>query len=218
MKAAVSPSRIAFDDLADRAADIRSVLVPRPAPHRPRRGDPGHAAGRRAGDGDRGPGAEPVAMERRHPAGVFEALLEGVHEIPDYRLRVVYPGGLRGRDRRPVSVRPHHRRLRSLPVRRRQPHPHLRQARRAPDAHRRLRRRALRGLGPERPPRQRRRRLQRLGRPRAPDARARIERRVGDLHPRGARRASLQVRDPHRATATSCSRSIPTGSPSRCRR
>ncbi len=38
------------------------------------------------------PGAEPVAMERRHPAGVFEALLEGVHEIPDYRLRVVYPG------------------------------------------------------------------------------------------------------------------------------
>ena len=31
-------------------------------------------------------------MERRHPAGGFEVLLEGVHEIPDYRLRVVYPG------------------------------------------------------------------------------------------------------------------------------
>ena len=38
------------------------------------------------------PGADPAAMERRHPAGGFEVLLEGVHEIPDYRLRVVYPG------------------------------------------------------------------------------------------------------------------------------
>jgi 1,4-alpha-glucan branching enzyme len=36
---------------------------------------------------------EPVAMHRRHAAGVFEALLPGRREIPDYRLRVVYPGG-----------------------------------------------------------------------------------------------------------------------------
>jgi 1,4-alpha-glucan branching enzyme len=37
--------------------------------------------------------ADAVAMRRRHPAGVFEAILEGLREIPDYRLRVVYPGG-----------------------------------------------------------------------------------------------------------------------------
>jgi len=37
--------------------------------------------------------AVPVAMERGHPAGVFEARLEGLHEIPDYRLRVIHPGG-----------------------------------------------------------------------------------------------------------------------------
>src|SRR5262245_44086441 len=34
----------------------------------------------------------PVAMERRHPAGVFEGRLEGVSEIPEYRLRAIYPG------------------------------------------------------------------------------------------------------------------------------
>src|SRR4029453_8364832 len=37
--------------------------------------------------------ADPVPMRKRHPAGVFEALIEGLREIPDYRLRVVYPGG-----------------------------------------------------------------------------------------------------------------------------
>ena len=37
--------------------------------------------------------AVPVAMERGHPAGVFEARLEGLREIPDYRLRVIHPGG-----------------------------------------------------------------------------------------------------------------------------
>src|SRR5262245_59739849 len=35
----------------------------------------------------------PVAMERAHPAGIFEARLEGLREIPDYRLRVIHPGG-----------------------------------------------------------------------------------------------------------------------------
>jgi 1,4-alpha-glucan branching enzyme len=34
-----------------------------------------------------------VLMEKRHPAGVFEAALPGVSEIPDYRLQVTYPGG-----------------------------------------------------------------------------------------------------------------------------
>ena len=38
-------------------------------------------------------GAEPMAMERRHEAGVYEALIEGLREIPDYRLRITYPGG-----------------------------------------------------------------------------------------------------------------------------
>ena len=37
-------------------------------------------------------GGAPVAMEQRHPAGVWEAVLDGLHEIPDYRLRVTYPG------------------------------------------------------------------------------------------------------------------------------
>ena len=39
------------------------------------------------------PGADPVTMERRHPGGVFEAVLEGVRDVPDYRLRVTSPDG-----------------------------------------------------------------------------------------------------------------------------
>ena len=38
-------------------------------------------------------GSGSVEMERRHPAGIFEAVLPGATEIPDYRLRVVYRGG-----------------------------------------------------------------------------------------------------------------------------
>jgi 1,4-alpha-glucan branching enzyme len=38
-------------------------------------------------------GSNPVPMDRRHPGGVFEALLQELHEIPDYRLRVIYPDG-----------------------------------------------------------------------------------------------------------------------------
>ena len=38
-------------------------------------------------------GAEPLEMTRRHAAGVFEASVDGVTAIPDYRLRVSYPGG-----------------------------------------------------------------------------------------------------------------------------
>src|SRR5687768_15485133 len=37
------------------------------------------------------PDADPVPMERRHRAGVFEGLLEGAREIPDYRLLVTFP-------------------------------------------------------------------------------------------------------------------------------
>ena len=126
-----------------------------------------------------------TAMER-HPAGVFEASFPGA-EMFDYRLRITYPGGHVGRDRRPVSLRPRHHRIRRVPVRAGQAHADLRQARRAPDAHRRRRRRALRSLGAQRRARQRRRRLQRVGRPRPSDAAARPDRRVGDLHP-GRRR------------------------------
>jgi 1,4-alpha-glucan branching enzyme len=38
-------------------------------------------------------GSAPVEMTRRHDGGVFEATLSGLHEIPDYRLRVSYNGG-----------------------------------------------------------------------------------------------------------------------------
>jgi 1,4-alpha-glucan branching enzyme len=34
-----------------------------------------------------------AAMERRHPAGVFEATIEGLHQLPTYRLRVTYRSG-----------------------------------------------------------------------------------------------------------------------------
>jgi 1,4-alpha-glucan branching enzyme len=41
-----------------------------------------------------GHGGEPVAMHRRHNAGIFEARLPG-DTVPDYRLRVGYPDGSR---------------------------------------------------------------------------------------------------------------------------
>jgi len=39
------------------------------------------------------PGAEPVPMTRRHPAGIYEASLPDVTDRVDYRLHVTYPGG-----------------------------------------------------------------------------------------------------------------------------
>ena len=36
-------------------------------------------------------GAAPVDMTRRHPAGIFEARLAALEEIPDYRLQVTFP-------------------------------------------------------------------------------------------------------------------------------
>jgi 1,4-alpha-glucan branching enzyme len=41
------------------------------------------------------PDAPVVMMDARHPDGVFEGLLEGVHDAPEYRLRVTYPDGHR---------------------------------------------------------------------------------------------------------------------------
>jgi 1,4-alpha-glucan branching enzyme len=38
-------------------------------------------------------GSPPVPMERRHPVGIFDTVLHGLREVPDYRLRVTYPGG-----------------------------------------------------------------------------------------------------------------------------
>ena len=38
-------------------------------------------------------GSGPLEMTRRHPAGVFEVVLPGVTDVPDYRLRVSYHGG-----------------------------------------------------------------------------------------------------------------------------
>ena len=158
-------------------------------------------------------------MERRHPAGGFEVLLEGVHEIPDYRLRVIYPGGYAveiddpyryGRiitdfDLYLFGEGKHTRIYDKLGA-------HLM---RIGD----VRRRALRRLGAQRRPRQRRRRLQRLGRPRAPDARRSVPSGVWEIFvPVGASRAALQVRAPRRATASCCSSPIRSASPSRCRR
>jgi 1,4-alpha-glucan branching enzyme len=38
-------------------------------------------------------GSGSVEMERRHPSGIFEAVLPGATEIPEYRLQVLYHGG-----------------------------------------------------------------------------------------------------------------------------
>ena len=92
----------------------------------------------------------PSPWPRCHPAGIFEIALAG--RLRDSRLPPARRISRRphGRGRRSVSLRPRDHRLRPLPVRRRQAHPHLRQARRAPDDDRRGRRRALRGLGAQR--------------------------------------------------------------------
>ena len=193
VKAAASTAR--FDAIAG-ARHSDPFSVPRPAPRRPRR--------RASAPCCRAPSSvtivrsdgDPVPMERRHRAGVFEGVIEGAREIPDYRLLVTVPAGHSIEVDDPVPVRPHSQRLRPLSLRRRQSHADLRQARRAPVPGRRCRRRALRGVGAERAARQRGRRLQRLGRARPPDALARVERRVGDLRAGGARRAPLQVRAP----------------------
>ncbi|HEU4935675.1 MAG TPA: 1,4-alpha-glucan branching protein GlgB [Vicinamibacterales bacterium] len=39
-------------------------------------------------------GSGSIEMTRRHPAGIFEAVLPDLTEIPDYRLRVSYQGGV----------------------------------------------------------------------------------------------------------------------------
>jgi 1,4-alpha-glucan branching enzyme len=39
------------------------------------------------------PGGDPVPMQKRHDAGIFEGPLAGLTTIPDYTLRVTHPGG-----------------------------------------------------------------------------------------------------------------------------
>ncbi|HXW04982.1 MAG TPA: 1,4-alpha-glucan branching protein GlgB [Vicinamibacterales bacterium] len=39
-------------------------------------------------------GSEPLEMTRRHSAGVYEIVVHDLAEIPDYRLRVAWPGGV----------------------------------------------------------------------------------------------------------------------------
>ncbi len=51
-----------------------------------------------------GPGS--VEMTRRHPAGIFEAVLPDITQIPDYRLQVSYFGGATSEVDDPVSIRP----------------------------------------------------------------------------------------------------------------
>jgi 1,4-alpha-glucan branching enzyme len=42
-------------------------------------------------------GSSPIPMKRRHPAGIFEASIPGLKEIPDYRFEVKYDGGATAR-------------------------------------------------------------------------------------------------------------------------
>ena len=58
-------------------------------------------------------------MTRRHPAGIFEAVLPDLTEIPDYRLQVCVSGRRDVRNRRSVPLRPRPVGLRLVPVRRR---------------------------------------------------------------------------------------------------
>ena len=113
-----------------------------------------------------------VAMTRLHPEGVFEAFLpEATRAGFDYRLLVEQANGsvevddpyrygpvLTGFDQHLLGEGTHLRAFEKLGAR--------------PSSTWAGERRALRGVGAQRPPRQRRRRLQRVGRPRASDAHA----------------------------------------------
>ena len=91
MKVPANADRIDLDALADaRHSDPFAVLGPHPTaagtvirailPTARRVHVVGH-------------GGEPVEMERRHDAGIFEAHLSTRASTPDYRLRVTYPNG-----------------------------------------------------------------------------------------------------------------------------
>jgi 1,4-alpha-glucan branching enzyme len=91
MKSTASAERVGFAALADaRHRDPFSVLGP-------------HVSGGQVVIRAFLPGAEqvgvvvhgsdPIPMQRRHAAGIFEARLPGA-TVPDYRLRVAYPGGV----------------------------------------------------------------------------------------------------------------------------
>ena len=148
-------------------------------------------------------GIADVPMVRQHEAGIFEATLPAGDGVPDYRLRVTYPGGetveiddpyrygrvITDYDLYLFGEGKHTRiydRLGAHPMR----------IGETAGVH-------FAVWAPNARARQRRRRLQRVGRPRASDAVARRERRLGDLHPRCARGAAVQVRDP-RAGRRAC--------------
>ena len=118
-------------------------------------------------------------------------------DVPDYRLRITYPGDhvvevddpyrygrvLTDFDLHLLGEGTHHRAFDKLGAHR--------------ITHRHDRRRALRGVGAERRSREPGRRLQRLGRPRAPDAAAAPTGVWEIFIPDLRRRRELQVRDPH---------------------
>ena len=91
MKSSASAERVGFAALADaRHRDPFSVLGPHLSD--------GHVLIRAFRPGAErisvvGHGGDPVAMQRRHAAGIFEARLTA-STIPEYRLRVTYPGGV----------------------------------------------------------------------------------------------------------------------------
>ena len=163
-------------------------------------------------------GAPELAMVRRHDAGIFEATAAAGDGVPDYRLRVTYPGGVTAEIDDPYRYGrvitdydlylfgegTHTRiydRLGAHPLRVGDADG-VHFAVWAPNAHR------VSVVGD----------LNAWDGRGAPDAVARRQRRVGDLHPGGAARRAIQVRDPQRATGRCWSRPIRLASPSRCRR
>ncbi len=142
-------------------------------------------------------GAEPLEMTRRHAAGVFEASVDGVTAIPDYRLRVSYPGGhtvdvddpyrygriIDDYDLYLFGEGSHTRIYDKLGA-------HPMTVGTAAGVH-------FAVWAPNALRVERRRRLQLVGRARPPDAAAGLERRVGDLRARREAGRSIQVRDAH---------------------
>ena len=193
-----------FSILGPHLADDGVVIAP-PAQARSRSRSSGRR--RRRADG------------ARHAAGVFEALLQDVHSVPGLPPAGHLSRRPCGRDRRSVSLRPRHHRLRPVPVRRGQPHA------RSTTSSARTRCASATSAACTSP----------SGRP-TPSASASSATSTAGTAAciRCARSASsgvweifipglgdgaaLQVRDPHARTATCCSRPIRSGSPSRCRR
>ena len=113
------------------------------------------------GDGHQAP------MARVHASGIFEAEFDGVRpRCSTIACASAIPAGTPPTSTIRIATAASSRNTTSI-CSAGQAHAHLRQARRASDADRRGRRRALRRLGAQRRARQRRRRLQRVGRTRS---------------------------------------------------